>query len=149
MQGTHETQVHSLCPEDDNLLQYSCLGNPMDQGAWQAMSMGLPTVGHGWARTNIIMNWEFYPSQIWERLAQPHWLWKRVELKLERYSSSPVPRGPPQSLDHPSSWTSQGNPQMAWFHSISRLWKNANYSPDCCRNQGADLSAGQLKMSLC
>ena len=23
-----------------NLLQYSCLGNPMDRGAWQATSMG-------------------------------------------------------------------------------------------------------------
>ena len=26
-----------------NLLQYSCLGNPMDRGAWQApLSMGFP-----------------------------------------------------------------------------------------------------------
>ena len=31
----------------DNLLQYSCLENPKDTGAWQAIkSMGLPTVGH-------------------------------------------------------------------------------------------------------
>ena len=86
-------------------------------------SMGLPTVGHSWAHTNIIMKWEFYPSQMWERLAQPHWLWKRVDFKLERYSSSPAPRGPPQILDHPSSWSSQGNPKMAWFHWISWLWK--------------------------
>ena len=29
-------------PEDENgnLLQYSCLENPMDRGAWWAMSMG-------------------------------------------------------------------------------------------------------------
>jgi len=27
----------------DNLLQYSCLGNPMDRGAWQATVHG---VGH-------------------------------------------------------------------------------------------------------
>ena len=25
-----------------NPLQYSCLGNPMDKGAWRAMSMGAP-----------------------------------------------------------------------------------------------------------
>ena len=30
-----------------NPLQYSCLGNPMDRGAWWAtQSMGLPRVGH-------------------------------------------------------------------------------------------------------
>ena len=30
----------------DNLLQYSCLGNPMDRGAWQATVYG---VGHNWS----------------------------------------------------------------------------------------------------
>ena len=30
----------------DNLLQYSCLGNPMDKGAWQATVHG---VGHNWS----------------------------------------------------------------------------------------------------
>ena len=25
---------------NDNLLQYSCLGNPMDRGAWRATIMG-------------------------------------------------------------------------------------------------------------
>ena len=30
------------CPgeENDNPLQYSCLGNPMDKGAWQALIDG-------------------------------------------------------------------------------------------------------------
>ena len=27
-------------------LQYSCLGNPMDRGDWQAKSMGLQRLGH-------------------------------------------------------------------------------------------------------
>ena len=32
---------------NDNPLQYSCLGNPMDRGAWQAtQSTGLQRVGH-------------------------------------------------------------------------------------------------------
>ena len=30
----------------DNPLQYSCLGNPMDRGAWWVQSMGWPRVGH-------------------------------------------------------------------------------------------------------
>ena len=27
-------------------LQYSCLRNPMDRGAWQAIVLGIPRVGH-------------------------------------------------------------------------------------------------------
>ena len=35
---------------NSNPLQHSCLGNPMDQGAWQAIqSMGLHRVGHNLA----------------------------------------------------------------------------------------------------
>ena len=29
-----------------NQLQYSCLENPMDRGAWQDIVMALPRVGH-------------------------------------------------------------------------------------------------------
>ena len=49
MQGT---QVQSLGREDSpgegngNPLQYSCLENPMDRGAWSAKSMGLQRVRH-------------------------------------------------------------------------------------------------------
>ena len=31
---------------NDNPLQYSCLGNPMDRGIWKATSMGLQGAGH-------------------------------------------------------------------------------------------------------
>ena len=31
-------------------LQYSCLGNPMDSGAWGVQSMGLQRVRHDWAQ---------------------------------------------------------------------------------------------------
>ena len=31
---------------NDNPLQYSCLENPMDRGAWQATVHGVVTVGH-------------------------------------------------------------------------------------------------------
>ena len=32
----------------DNPLQYSCLENPMDRGAWCLQSIGLQKVGHSW-----------------------------------------------------------------------------------------------------
>ena len=46
----HETYIHSLGQEDPgegngNPFQYSCLGNPMDRGAWQATVHG---VGKSW-----------------------------------------------------------------------------------------------------
>ena len=31
---------------NSNSLQYSCLGNPMDRGAWQATVPGVARVGH-------------------------------------------------------------------------------------------------------
>ena len=39
-----ETWVQFLGREDP--LQYSCLGNPMDRGAWQLQSMGSQGVRH-------------------------------------------------------------------------------------------------------
>ena len=50
-----ETRVQSLGREDPlerghgNPLQYSCLENPMDRGAWQATVHGSQRVGHDWA----------------------------------------------------------------------------------------------------
>ena len=51
-----ETQVKSLHGEDHlsgkgngNPLQYSCLGNPMDRGAWRATVHGVTRVGHNLA----------------------------------------------------------------------------------------------------
>ena len=50
MQDTRETGVGSLSWKDplgggnDNPLQYSCLGNPMDRGAWRATVHGVTRV---------------------------------------------------------------------------------------------------------
>ena len=47
MQEMQDMQVRSLCQEDPpgegngNPLQYSCLENPMDRGAWQATVPGV------------------------------------------------------------------------------------------------------------
>ena len=38
--------------ENSNPLQYSCLGNPMDRGAWQLQSMRSQRVGHHCACTH-------------------------------------------------------------------------------------------------
>ena len=40
-----------------NPLQYSCLENPMDRGAWQLQSMGLQRVGHEWATQHACTHW--------------------------------------------------------------------------------------------
>ena len=45
-----ETQVQSLGWEDcqeKGMAKYSCLGNPMDRGTWQATVHEVKTVGHG------------------------------------------------------------------------------------------------------
>ena len=50
-----QTQVRSLGQEDSpgeqngNPLQYSCLENCMDRGAWRAIGQGLARVGQNWA----------------------------------------------------------------------------------------------------
>ena len=50
-----ETRVRSVGQEDPspgegngNPLQYSCLGNPMDSGAWWATVLGVARVRHNW-----------------------------------------------------------------------------------------------------
>ena len=53
MQETQQTRIWSWSgrsPGGGNgtLLQYSCLGNPMDREAWQARYIGLQRVGHDW-----------------------------------------------------------------------------------------------------
>ena len=49
MQEMQETQVQSLGQEGNgNPLQYSCLGNPMDRGAWWATVHGVAKAGHSY-----------------------------------------------------------------------------------------------------
>ena len=70
MQETQEMQVQSLGGEDPpgggngNPLQFSCLGNPMDKGAWRATVWGLQSSSsdhseqlstHGPTLTNHLM----------------------------------------------------------------------------------------------
>ena len=49
-----------------NPLQYSCLENPMDGGAWRLQSMGSPRVRHDWA-TSLSL----FTFMHWRRKWQP------------------------------------------------------------------------------
>ena len=74
-----ETRVRSLGQEDGrspgegNPLQYSCLGNPMDRGAWWAMTpMGLQRAGHTeWLMlsSQIITQVTLVSSGLWQSLS--------------------------------------------------------------------------------
>ena len=44
-----------------NSLQYSCLGNPMDGGAYRLQSMGSQRVGHDWA-TSLYFSFLYGPT---------------------------------------------------------------------------------------
>ena len=53
---------------DGNPLQYSCLENPMDRGAWQATSIGSQRVGHYWSDLACIqeLNLLFNLGENWQ-----------------------------------------------------------------------------------
>ena len=44
----------SFGKENGNPLQYSCLGNPVDRGAWRAIFHGLTRFGHKLVTTTIL-----------------------------------------------------------------------------------------------
>ena len=53
LQAMQETWALSLdwadpVEEEGYPLQYSCLGNPLDRGIWQAPVHGLQRIEHGW-----------------------------------------------------------------------------------------------------
>ena len=62
--------VYRIGEVNDNPLQYSCLENPMDRGAWRAPVQGVATVGHDSA-TNLpppvycISQFAYPPSYGW------------------------------------------------------------------------------------
>ena len=54
-----ELERFLLCvgERNGNPLQYSCLENPMDKGAWWATSMGSQRVGHKWVTEPLLCAW--------------------------------------------------------------------------------------------
>ena len=70
-----------------NPLQYSCLENPVDRGAWQDQSIGSQRVGHDWSNLAHTHAYACVPTW-WEELThcQRPWCWKRLMAKGERGS---------------------------------------------------------------
>ena len=58
---------------DGNPLQYACLGNPMDRGAWQAT---VHEVTEEWATTEWLNNKDYKPYRV------KHELYRRANLHL-------------------------------------------------------------------
>ena len=56
-----------------NPLQYSCLGNLTDRGAWGATVNGVPRVGYDWA-TNTLTFWHlgFWSKSGWSQIKTCH-----------------------------------------------------------------------------
>ena len=47
---------------NENPVQYSCLGNPMDRGAWWATVYGVKTAGHDLATKTTLNGCNTFPS---------------------------------------------------------------------------------------
>ena len=82
-------------------LQYSCLENPMDRGAWWLQTMGSQRAGHDWATNIFFLSYTTYQwkSGIWFRKFVPIFLLttlastKKTEVSysvLKTVSSSPI-----------------------------------------------------------
>ena len=61
--GEHRTDLYSRAPQSSTQfgtpLQYSCLENPMDGGAWWAAVHGVARVGHDWVTSLSIFTFHF------------------------------------------------------------------------------------------
>ena len=55
--GSIPELVRSTGGGQGNLLQYSCLENPMDRGAWQAAVLGLHRGRHYWSNLELVAQW--------------------------------------------------------------------------------------------
>ena len=64
-----------------NPLQYSCLGNPMDRGAWQATVPGVQRVGHDLAIKQQQLKTGPWTFHLWFG-GQFHYLWNEALLEM-------------------------------------------------------------------
>ena len=60
----------------DNPLQYSCLENPMDWGAWWAIILGWPRVGDDWSDWGGAQVLDIQPGFSLVRCQMLHFIWK-------------------------------------------------------------------------
>ena len=69
-----------------NPLQYSCLENPMDRGAWRAQYMGSQTVWHNWMTNTFTSHMSVCLK------GTIHLLFIKMELSYALYSANLMPR---------------------------------------------------------
>ena len=86
--------------ENGNLLQYSCLGNPMDRGACRLQSMGSQRVGYDWAwctlmgmmKTDVctwsLFTWSVCPQETLSHNPVTMW-WEAQPSLVERPCGAP------------------------------------------------------------
>ena len=90
-----ETQVQSPAEGNGYPLQYSCLENPMDRGAWQATVHGSKRVGHNWmtnsffqvhvfAQLQTLHSMKFIPRH-WSRILELERILRNIKLSLNMY----------------------------------------------------------------
>ena len=101
-----ETWVWSLGGEDSpgggngNPLQYACLENPMDRGAWRAAVHGVKRVRHDWVCTHRwSLSYHWLCVIVWT-----NWVWPSSNpffffFVCQSLASEPVKRLPDQSSD--------------------------------------------------
>ena len=108
-----------------NAVQYSCLENSMERGAWQAQSVGSQRVRHDWATEHTHMSLKHtrsvfkFPSSFFFFLlffghaVRPHWV------LVPQPGIKPTPHAlEAQSLNH---WTTWEAPSPVSFYSLLTL----------------------------
>ena len=90
-----------------NLLQYSCLGNPMDRGVWQQQAMGLQRVIHTYRPNN---NLWYFPQSLALPYKRSEFIYSRRGLgrkcfKISKHHSLAICTLPvPQTIKKLSRW---------------------------------------------
>ena len=104
-----------------NLLQYSCLENSMDRGAWRLQSIGLQRVGYDWETKNLrirISNILCYHTQ--------KSLWPILSLASSLIFLNPAKASCSYSLWYFLSCVCVGRPRCSvmsdslWFHGLQK-----------------------------
>ena len=112
-----------------NPLQYSCLENPLDRGAWWLQSIGSQRIGHHWSdlahtHTPPCFSWQ------WKHQEKPHYICRHTPSRCFLSGKPNMIRSPWSSITWVSfqngGWYLTGRFKV-WDHPISlrvreRLW---------------------------
>ena len=108
-------------------LQYSCLENPMDRGAWRAIVHGVSKVGHGWAHS-ILAHVHIYTCSCMNTEVLAHTL-SIVDTGMQSFKSTQLctwvmEAGPPQI------WETESREEIGCFRAfLSSVQSRCNHQP--------------------